>query len=173
MKLDSPIYELLNSSTRTVQNIATPENADLALNKIAQIAYANVYVIAMEMMKHFVVPFCIEYDYEFVVKPEHESFHLKPCSDKTAPKEQLEALFEVINQDTCLAKAPKLFMLMSSFSMHYKGDATTSDGEKVRILGFKRFSEHKCPYGWLGGYEIDYGNSAWTGTLRPDELTFN
>lgn len=173
MKLDRPTYEYLTNSTRKVQHNATLDTATVALNEMAQTAYANVRVVAVEMLKQIVMPFCMEYDYEFVVKSERGTFTLKPCGDNSAPKEQLEDILTVINQDTCLAMAPKLYMLMPSFSLHFKGAATTKDGKQVQIVGFERFSEHDCPNGWLGGYEIDYGNSAWTGTLRPDELTFN
>ncbi|MCY9866480.1 hypothetical protein OTK49_28475 [Vibrio coralliirubri] len=173
MKLDHPTPEYTSSSTPNAQHSAMINTANEQLSEIAKTTLANIRVIALKMMKHIVMPFCMEYDYEFLVKPERGTFTLTPQSDKAAPKEQLDYVLAVINQDTCLALAPKLFMLMPSFSLHYKGVATTTDGEQVNVVGFRRFTEHKCPYDWLGGYDIEYGNSAWTGTLRPDELTFN
>lgn len=170
MKLKKLAYEYHTDATRHVFNNPTPESAQNAISDLQEIVYANLSSIAIELMKRIVVPFCVKFDYALQVNK--GGYSLVPLSS-VAPDDAIAEVKNALETKTMLQDFPYLYSFMNSFSTRLSGEATLVEtGEKVNIAGFKLFTDHPCPYGWIGGFEVIYDNPAVTGTLRPSEVAF-
>lgn len=170
MELKKPAYQYYTEATRHVLNTPTSESAQNAISELQELVYANLNRIACEFMKCIVVPFCVKFDYALQVN--EGGYSLDPLSS-VAPDDAIAEVKDALETKTMLQDFPYLYSFMNSFSTRLSGEATIVEtGEKVKIAGFKLFTDHPCPYGWIGGFEVIYDNPAVTGTLRPDEVSF-
>lgn len=170
MELKKPSYQYHTDATRHVLNSPTPESAQNAISDLQEMVYSNLNSIAIELMKRIVVPFCVKFDYALQVNK--DGYSLVPLSS-VAPDEAIAEVKATLETKTMLQDFPYLYSFMNSFSTRLSGEATRVEtGEKVKIAGFKLFTDNPCPYGWVGGFEVIYDNPAVTGTLRPNEVSF-
>ena len=166
--LKKPTYQYLTTETAQTVNSFTKENAAKAISELDMLLYANTYSIALACFKSVVLPFLVKYNYALT----NGSLNPLPCSTDPSLCE-LESIQSFLDTESLYSKAPTLGSLMPDFNPKSTGRAIDlSTGNEIDIIGFEMF-DSPCPSNWIGGFLINYGNSAATGWLRPDELAFN
>ena len=168
MILEKPTYQYLTNETQRYTSSGKCDDLKSALAELERIAYANTLVLAEELFRKVVMPFCVEHRYTFAVI--RGEARLTPI-DEEVPQAQL--ILDQISVPTSYAEAPMLFMLMPNFDLTLQNTPIIVKGEdgEATLLKFELF-EHPDPHGWLGGFAISRnGNNTKDGTLRPNEFT--
>lgn len=67
MILEKPTYQYLTNETQRYASSGKCDDLKSALAELERIAYANTLVLAEELFRKVVMPFCVEHRYTFAV----------------------------------------------------------------------------------------------------------